>query len=659
MNSIKLRVMAQVLPFLLIAPGVVLAQTAPTRGEAAAAMKAGPQKAATQYSRQQIDQMIAPIALYPDQLLAQVLMAATYPQQLVEAATWLADPAHAQLQGDALMAALEPLEWDPSVKALMAVPQVIVLMTEHIEWTGALGVAFATQQAQVMNRVQALRQLAVKSGKIDKVKQVSVRREGPSIVIVSAQPDRVFVPVYNPSVVYGTWPEREFPPVYLPPPRRFAESRGFVVETVESGFEVIGVPVVRQLWGWTRPDWRSERISINTVEYARITRTVRPPQGNFWRHEGPVMLVGRAAAARPAGPAAAMPAGTVAPVAAAAVVALPQRAQAQPNAIQMQTPAAAAAPSAIQPTPAPAATAQPSPAQPSPTQPSTTTAQPSAPPASTTTAQPGTTPPAQTPPASAKPSTTESAAKPATTSSKPGTAEAEKDRKPAAHTGTAKPGDTQAATPPATSKPGTAEAEKDRKPAAHTGTGKPSDTRAATPPAAVKPAEPTATQADKAKPAGAPAHEPQTGKKEVGQKEPAPAPAAKTEPPAAAPAAERTKERGQAGAGKPAAEPTAKAAPEQAGAKPAAVPPPPAQERAGAPPPRAPEQATAKPPAPAQTGAAAPPAHGGQRPPAAEPAQGSSAPPAKPGAAAPGQRPHEAGKAPAPGRPEAADKQER
>ena len=398
MNSIKLRVMAQVLPFLLLAPGVVLAQThtAPTRGEAAAAMKAGPQKPATQYSRQQIDQIIAPIALYPDQLLAEVLMAATYPPQLVEAAKWLDDPAHAQLQGDALMAALEPLEWDPSVKALMAFPQVVVLMAEHIEWTEALGVAFATQQAQVMNRVQALRQLAVKSGKIDKVKHVSVKREGPSIVIVSAEPDRVFVPVYNPSVVYGTWQEREFPPVYLPPPRRFAESRGFVVETVEPGFEVIGVPVVRPLWGWTRPDWRSERISINTVDYTRITRTVRPPQGNFWRHEGPVVVVGRAAPRAAAPTTVALPAGTVAPMAAAAVVALPQRAQAQPDVIRVQTPASAAAPSAAQPSatpaaPTPAATAQPSPAQPS------TTAPTSAPPAAATTAQPGTTPPAQTP----------------------------------------------------------------------------------------------------------------------------------------------------------------------------------------------------------------------------------------------------------------------
>ena len=105
------------------------------------------------------------------------------------------------------------MPWDPSVKALIAFPQVIVLMTEHIEWTGALGVAFATQQAQVMGRVQGLRQLAVKSGRIEKVKQVR-SAGGERIVIVSAEPDRIFVPVYNPTVVYGTWPERTYPPVY-------------------------------------------------------------------------------------------------------------------------------------------------------------------------------------------------------------------------------------------------------------------------------------------------------------------------------------------------------------------------------------------------------------------------------------------------------------
>ena len=145
MKSFRLRILAQTLPFLLIAPGLALAQNAPTRGQATAALNQPAKPGAAQYTRQQIDQMVAPIALYPDQLLSQVLMAATYPQQVVEAAQWLRE--HGDAKGDALAQAMEPLPWDPSVKALVAFPQVLEMMAEHIEWTQALGVAFATQQA--------------------------------------------------------------------------------------------------------------------------------------------------------------------------------------------------------------------------------------------------------------------------------------------------------------------------------------------------------------------------------------------------------------------------------------------------------------------------------------------------------------------------------
>src|SRR5438105_723466 len=247
MTSFRLRIMAQVLPFLLIAPALAPAQTPPTRSHATAALnqpnQANPANpAAAHYTRQQIDQMVAPIALYPDQLLAQVMMAATYPQQIVEAAEWLKDPNNTQLKGDALVAALQPLPWDPSVKALVAFPQIIAMMNDHVEWTQALGVAFATQQAEVMTRVQALRHLAFKSGRLKQVKHLTVREQGPAIVITSSEPDRVYVPVYNPTVVYGQWPDREFPPVFLPPPR------GFVAETIEPGFEIsVGYAIVRPL----------------------------------------------------------------------------------------------------------------------------------------------------------------------------------------------------------------------------------------------------------------------------------------------------------------------------------------------------------------------------------------------------------------------------
>src|SRR5438105_1288797 len=192
MISFRLRILWQTLPFLLIAP-LALAQTpaskGPSRAQATAALNQPANPGAAHYTRQQIDQLVAPIALYPDQLLSQVLMAATYPQQIAEAAQWLKEDGHAELQGDALVQGLEPLPWDPSIKALVAFPQIVEMMSEHIEWTEAIGVAFATQQAEVMARVQALRQLAMKSGKLKQVKQLQVRQEGPTILIASAEQD--------------------------------------------------------------------------------------------------------------------------------------------------------------------------------------------------------------------------------------------------------------------------------------------------------------------------------------------------------------------------------------------------------------------------------------------------------------------------------------
>src|SRR5205085_9049296 len=118
---------------LLITPGIAPAQAPPSRHEATAALNQPAGPAAAHYTRQQIDQLVAPIALYPDQLLADVMMAATFPQQLVEAGQWLQDPGHAELRGDALVAALQPLPWDPSVKALVAFPQLALMLSEHVE----------------------------------------------------------------------------------------------------------------------------------------------------------------------------------------------------------------------------------------------------------------------------------------------------------------------------------------------------------------------------------------------------------------------------------------------------------------------------------------------------------------------------------------------
>src|SRR3954454_5623454 len=403
MKSFQLRILAQTLPFLLIAP-VALAQApakAPSRGQTTAALNQPANPGAAHYTRQQIDQLVAPIALYPDQVLSQVLMAANYPQQVVEAAQWLKEQGHGDLQGDALAQALETLPWDPSVKALVAFPQIIEMMNEHIEWTQALGVAFATQQAEVMSRVQALRQLAMKSGKLKQVKHLTVKQEGSAIVIASAEPERIYVPIYNPTVVYGQWADREFPPVYLPPPQ------GFAGETIEPGFEVsTGYGVVRPLWGWSEPDWHTNRITVNTTEYTRITRDAQVGPGNVWRHNGPVVLVSPTVASRTTVTTTNIPAGAVAPARAAAVVALPQRAAAQPDLIQTPT-TTTQTPS--QPGQTSTTTAQPTTTQPGQT-PATTTAQPTTTPSgqtpTTTTAQPSTTTPSTAQPGQTSPTTT-------------------------------------------------------------------------------------------------------------------------------------------------------------------------------------------------------------------------------------------------------------
>src|SRR6516225_6130990 len=140
----------------------------PTPAEAAAALNPAP----AAFSKQQLDQMLAPIALYPDQLLMQVLMAATFPQQVIEAGQWLQDPGNAALTGDALASALQPLPWDPSVKSLVAFPQIISMLTEHFDWTQALGTAFANQQVETMARVQFLRDRALAAGHLRSSPQV-------------------------------------------------------------------------------------------------------------------------------------------------------------------------------------------------------------------------------------------------------------------------------------------------------------------------------------------------------------------------------------------------------------------------------------------------------------------------------------------------------
>jgi len=189
---------------LLVLPGGVLAQS--------------PEKAPSKaFSQEQLDQLLAPVALYPDSLLTQLLMASTYPLEVAKANNWV--KANKDLKGDRLTAALEKQEWDASVKSLVNFPQVLQMMSDKLDWTQKLGDAFLAQQKDVLATVQTLRAKALEAGnlKTTKEQKVVVEKDPQVIVIEQADPQVVYVPSYNPTVVYGVWAYPAYPPYYVYP----------------------------------------------------------------------------------------------------------------------------------------------------------------------------------------------------------------------------------------------------------------------------------------------------------------------------------------------------------------------------------------------------------------------------------------------------------
>ena len=254
---------------------------------------------ATTFNPEQLDAMLAPIALYPDDLLMQTLMATTYPVQIVEAARWLKSDDNKDLKGDGLARALEPFQWDPSVKSLVPFPQVLEQLDEHLDWTQQIGYAMATQQEDVMNSVQRLRLQAQEAGSLQTTEQQVVSTQAvvddqgqPTpdkiIVIQPADPQIVYVPAYNPSVVYGAWPYPAYPPVYYPPPAYYPGA------ALATGIAfAAGIAVVGSLWGWAGANWGYRgwgygggSINVNRARYNNITVN-NPNRGNFngnnWR----------------------------------------------------------------------------------------------------------------------------------------------------------------------------------------------------------------------------------------------------------------------------------------------------------------------------------------------------------------------------------------
>jgi hypothetical protein len=169
---------------------------------------------------EELDQLVAPIALYPDPLLAQVLMASTYPLDIVQAERWL--QTHKNLKGDQLKTAVSKEDWDDSIKSLLATPDVLAMMNEKIDWTEKLGDAVVAQQPDVMDAIQRLRSKAEANNKLTSTKEqtVTVSQAGGKqvIAIEPTNPDTLYVPYYDPGVVYGAWHYPDYPPYYWPPP---------------------------------------------------------------------------------------------------------------------------------------------------------------------------------------------------------------------------------------------------------------------------------------------------------------------------------------------------------------------------------------------------------------------------------------------------------
>jgi hypothetical protein len=201
---------------LALAAALLVAAASATPQPAPAAAGAPPPAPGSQ---QELDSTLAPIALYPDALVAQILMASTYPLEIVLAARWSKE--HPEVNGTALEDAMQKQDWDPSVKALTALPQVLKHMSDNLAWMQKLGDAFLADANAVRDTIQALRAKAVAAGNLKSTSEQTVRTEVVEnktvYIIESAQPNVLYVPTYDPYYAYGDW-WWSYPPYYMYPP---------------------------------------------------------------------------------------------------------------------------------------------------------------------------------------------------------------------------------------------------------------------------------------------------------------------------------------------------------------------------------------------------------------------------------------------------------
>jgi hypothetical protein len=262
-GSTTIRVMTWIIAVMLVMPIGVSAQDA---GDADNSIK---------FSKKELTQMLAPIALYPDSLTAQILMAATYPLEIVEAERWLKQ--NNSLKGTDLDNALLKMNWDPSVASLCHFPNILNAMSTKLDQTRKLGDAFLRQQDEVMATIQELRHKAEAAGTLKSTKQQKVVVEDEDIRIEPVDQEVVYVPVYDPLYVYGPWWYPDYPPYYWYYPPGFVTGAYF-------GFGP-GIYLGFDLFSWCWFDWRVRRIDIDFDRTRRFHRqTRRDFDDRFWRH---------------------------------------------------------------------------------------------------------------------------------------------------------------------------------------------------------------------------------------------------------------------------------------------------------------------------------------------------------------------------------------
>ena len=272
---------------LALLPIVAAAQTTPAPAPPATKpepIQSAAKPASATFTKEQLEQLLAPIALYPDSLLSQVLMAATYPVDVAAAAKW--SKANKDMKGDAAVQAVQNQSWDPAVQALAAFPQVLQAMGDQPDWVQNLGDAFLASSKEVLDAVQRLRARAQQAGnlKSNEQQKVIVEEAAPAQTVIKiepATPDTIYVPAYNPTYVYGTWPYPYYPPYYWPPYSYYYP--GYYPRAAFAAGVFWGAAIGSIMWG--NCNWGGGDININTDRFNQVNHNRQVDRGqNKFQH---------------------------------------------------------------------------------------------------------------------------------------------------------------------------------------------------------------------------------------------------------------------------------------------------------------------------------------------------------------------------------------